>query len=154
MLLFSVILSMDDYYQYEDSYTDDYVQNHPDRELYYDEEGAYLQHLMQKEYEKMASEFSVINECVLPTFSQGFQSVWMLLVLCLVLRCLSLLRINAKLLHISSAVTGFIALWHFYEQLTSYVILLAIIGYICMTNRYTRKGTVLSAVCTAYLLSW
>lgn len=144
---------MDDYYQYGDSYTGDYVQNHQDGELYYDEEEAYLQHLMHKEYEKMANEFSVINECVLPTFSQGFQSVWMLLVLCLVLRCLSLLRINAKLLHICSAVTGFIALWHFYEQLTSYVIFLTIIGYICMANKFTRRGAFLSAVCTAYLLS-
>ena len=144
---------MADYLQYDDNYLYDYTQNDPDTDLYYDEE-AYLQHLIRNEHERMASEFSVVNECIFPTFSQGFQSVWVLLVLCLVLRCLSLLKIHAKLLHIASAITGVIALWYFYGQSTRYVILLAFVGYVCMAIRYTRKGAFLSLLCTAYILSW
>ena len=145
---------MADYHQHDDGYLYDYQQNDPDTGLYYDDEETYLQHLIQQEHERMASEFSVVNECIIPTLSQGFHSLWVLFVLCLALRCVSLLRINSKLLHIASAIAGFVVLWHFYEQLTTYVVLLAIIGYICMTTRYTRRGAFLSAVCTAYMLSW
>ena len=145
---------MGDHYQEEDSYLYDYAQDYPDSDMYYDEEEAYLQHLIQKEHERMASQFSLVNECLMPTFSQGVQSVWLLLVLCLAIRCLSLLKINAKLLHIASAITGVIAVWHFYEHLSGYVILLAVMGYLCMANKHSGSGAFLSAVCVAYMLSW
>lgn len=142
------------YHQDGETQFNDLSDGYPESDMYYEDDEAYLQELAQKEYERMASEFSVFNNCVLPSLTQGIESVWVLLVLCLAIRCLSLLKVNTKLLHVASAVAGAIALWHFYEQLAGYVILLVVIGYISMTNSYSGKGAFLSAISVAYMLSW
>ena len=125
-----------------------------DSEAYYDDENELLQQLMQQEHQRIASEYSVWNECMWPTLSQGLQSLWLLLVLCLVLRLLSLLRLNQKLLHFFSFVFGFIALWHFYEQSTGYVMLLAIGGHICLSTNQTGRGGFLAFFSFVFMLSW
>ncbi|XP_065058224.1 protein-serine O-palmitoleoyltransferase porcupine-like [Rhopilema esculentum] len=143
-----------EFYEYDD--VDDQAAlsgQYHDSEAYYDDENELLQQLMQQEHHRIASEFSVWNECLWPTLSQGLQSLWLLLVLCLVLRLLWLLRLNQKLLHFFSFVFGFIALWHFYEQSTGYVMLLAMAGHICLSTNQTGRGGFLAFFSVVFMLS-
>lgn len=124
------------------------------KQQYQEYDEGYLEQLIQEEHLRMANEYSIMNECVRPTLIQGIESIWVLLALCLVLRCLSLLRLNQKLLHVASAVGGFVALWHFYERSSGYVVVLCVIGYICLSNDFCAQGGFLSLVCIIFMLSW
>ena len=137
------------YLQYGDEYPAGMLEQ-PFQE--YDE--GYLEQLIQQEHLRMANEYSIVNECVRPTLTQGIESIWVLIALCLALRCLAFLKLNEKLLHMMSAVAGFIALWHFYEHSSGYVFLLCVIGYLCLSSDFCAQGGFLSLVCIIFMLSW
>ena len=115
---------------------------------------TFLEQLMLEEHQRMQDEYSVTKECVIPTLSQAIESVWLLLLLCLALRCLALLKPNHKLLHLASAAFGFAVLWHFYGDSSGYIVLLCVTGYVCLANKYTSSGRYISLICVAFLLGW
>lgn len=150
------------YFQDDEGYILSHSHDSATPNMYFDEEESNwmnnqdenVRQLIEKEYERMASEHSIVNDCILPTITQGIQSVWILILLCLAIRCLSLTKINAKILNFVSATAGLIALWHFYENLSVYVVILAIVGYICIAMKRRINGTFLSAVSVIYMLFW
>ena len=117
-----------------------------------------LQRLMEEEqyrlYEQMKADYSVYNDCIKPAASQGLQSIWFLLLMCLLLRILSLLKPPPQIINIASAVCGCLVLWHFYEQSMIHILLPCAVGFVLLKFKATCKGSILSLISVAYLLSW
>eukprot|EP00794_Sanderia_malayensis_P007254 gene7254-8062_t len=111
-----------------------------------------LEQLMFQEQQRIQNEYSVLRDCCSPTLLQGLESVWLLLVLCLLLRCISLAKVSPKVIHFLSALSGIGGLWHFYGNASGYVVLLCVIGYLCFSHSITGSGAFLSFVCVGILL--
>uniref|UniRef100_A0A8D2JL87 Protein-serine O-palmitoleoyltransferase porcupine n=1 Tax=Varanus komodoensis TaxID=61221 RepID=A0A8D2JL87_VARKO len=96
----------------------------------------------------------LLSGCVLPTAQQGFEQVWMLLLLCLVCRLLWRLALPSYAKHLSTVASGFYALYHFFQLQMVWVVLLSLLCYLVLflCRHSTQRGVLLSITILIYLL--
>lgn len=101
----------------------------------------------------MQESYSVYDECILPVLEQGWESIWLLLVYCLVLRLLCLMKAPKYIIHIISFILGCLSLWKFYGALLIYVI-----GpvFVALLLSFVRRfpGLILAIFSGLYMLAW
>lgn len=108
---------------------------------------------IQLQYNELQQNYSVYNECVVPVATQGWESIWQLLLFCLILRVLYLVKLPRCLLNICSVLLGCLSLWKFYDQSMIYVLVptLVLLSYIKLRN--LNNGLVVSFIVAVYLLA-
>ena len=115
----------------------------------------FQQYMTQLEnyYKEMEADYSVYNECLVPVVQQSVESVWLLLLYCLILHLLSVVKTPKPVLHIASFIFGCLSLWKFYNELFIHIIVpVCIIAILC---RFFRFPGLFLAVCSGiYMLAW
>jgi len=119
----------------------DFYANHPE-----------LLESMMKEYEDMQRNYSVYNECVVPVLTQSYDSMSHIIILCLLLRFVSLLKVPSQIINAVSAVFGIYVLWQFYEKSIAYVLLPVVIIVVFYQFEKSGGGFQLSIAALIYFV--
>lgn len=114
---------------YEDLYPYDDVEDNYE-EIYLDEiDSSYFQDNLDMSYSLQ----NLWEDCLIPTLRDGIKSSIHLIICCLLLKFTKSLNfLPSYCIHLTSAATGLYCLYHFFEELIFYIIILAIIGYMIL----------------------
>ena len=121
--------------------------------LYYDDFDPNFEE-MYSEPDRLSTFFYNFKSCVVPTTVQTAETVGPLLLMCLVLRVVSVLRLPTLLLHFVSLVAGVAALVMFTNTSAIYPITMCVLAYPVLFIRSGNKGRVMAVGCVVFLLTW
>ena len=108
---------------------------------------------LEAHYAEMQNNYSIYNECVLPVLQQSIESVWVLLLFCLLLRILCSSSVSKTIIHIISTILGCLCLWKFYGQSMVYVCFPALL-FIILYKSLKIPGLMLTLLSGCSMLIW
>lgn len=97
---------------------------------------------------------NTFNQCFWPTSSQTINIVGPLVGLCFAVRVVSILPVPRWLVHLTSLVTGCVAMYLFMDHFVGYPVVMCLIGYPILYLPMGKKGAVMSLLCLVYILTW
>lgn len=97
---------------------------------------------------------NTFNQCFWPTSTQTLGIVGPLVGLCLVVRVISILPVPRWFVHLTSLVTGCVAMHLFMEHFVGYPVVMCLLGYCILSLPMVYKGAVMSLMCLIYILTW
>ncbi|XP_033642309.1 protein-serine O-palmitoleoyltransferase porcupine-like [Asterias rubens] len=99
-----------------------------------------------------------LENCFLPTLTQGIQIITPLVLVCLTMRTVSFTGLPATIYHLLSMTAGLTALSYFFENLIIQIVALSLLGYFLLqvahTLGATSKGPFTSVVFVSLLVAW
>ena len=112
---------------------------------------------LYKEYEEMSKYgrfFYMFKSCVGPTTFQTVDLVGPLIVMCLILRVISLLKLPRLLVHFVSFVCGIGALLLFVKKNMVYPLTMCALGYPILFVKNGKRGMVMALTSVTFLIVW
>ena len=104
-------------------------------------------------YQAMQQNYSVYHECVLPVASQAWESTWMLLAFCLLLRLASVARCRPIFIKMLSLGMGLASLWKYFGRSSVYVLAPILVSVDMARTRQSLSGYKMAVISTGYLLA-